>query len=177
MTVKEEWALLDENGAVALEYTSFVGIEVQNEGQALSYPIEKNGFATYNKVQSPLVLRVVFAKQGLNSEFEPILNKLNEYQKGIDKLFISTPSAYYGPVTLETYNNTRTQEGGAAMLVVDCTFIEIREVETQRSTTVRVITKPKNPTSADKTNTGKTSPGKDTSLLTDAVNGVKGLFK
>lgn len=177
MIKNDEWALLNENGAVAFEYTSFVGLEVQNEGQALSYPIEKDGFATYNKVQSPLVIRVVFCKQGLNSEFEPILNKLNELQKGIDKLFISTPSFYYGPVTLESYNNTRTQESGAAMLTVDCTFVEVKEVETSRTTTV--ITRPKNPTSADKTNTGKTAPegGGLTSSLSDLTEGAKKLFK
>lgn len=159
----EQWTILTEDGASAITFTSFVDIDLRNEGQTLTYPIEEGGFMNYNKVQSPLDIRVTLAVQGTNADFEPILQTLDEYQAEAIKLFVSTPSAYYGPVTLEAYSNKRTRESGAGQLTVELNFVEVREVQTQVSTTV--ITKPKNPTSADRTNTGKTQPEQNTSVL------------
>ena len=161
--VGEQWTIVDEEGTTAVTFTSFIDIDVRNEGQVLSYPIEEGGFANYNKVQSPLDIHVTLATQGTDVEFEHILNKLNEYQAEAVKLFVSTPSAYYGPVTLESYSNKRTRESGAGQLTVELVFVEIREVQTQ--VTTRVITKPKNPTSSSKTNTGKTQTEENSSVL------------
>lgn len=155
--IGEQWTIIDESGSTAITFTSFIDIDVKNEGQALSYPVEEGGFANYNKVQSPLDIRVTLSTQGTDADFEYILDTLNNYQANPIKLFISTPSAYYGPVTLEAYMNKRTRESGAGQLTVELGFIEVREIETQVSTTV--ITRPRNATSADKSNTGKTQVG------------------
>lgn len=152
--IGDQWTITDEEGSSALTFTSFIDIDVRNEGQALSYPVEEGGFMNYNKVQSPLDIRVTLSTQGTDDEFEYILEKLDEYQKEPVKLFVATPSAYYGPLTLEAYSNKRTRESGAGQLTVELYFIEVREVESQNTNTT--ISKPKNPTSSSKTNTGKT---------------------
>lgn len=151
-----EWTILDEAGATALTFTSFVDIDFRSQGQALSYPIEEGGFANYNKVTSPLDISVTLATQGSDSDFEYILNKLDEYRQKAVKLAVSTPSALYEGMTLESYSYKRTREAGAGMLAVELSLVEVREVETQA--TAPVITRPKNPTSADNANTGKTQP-------------------
>jgi hypothetical protein len=148
-----EWTLLDEGGATAVTFTSFVDIDLRNEGQALSYPIEAGSFANYNKVDTPLDIRVTLATQGTDSDFEHILAKLDTYQREAVKLSVSTPSRLYESMTLETYSYKRGRDAGAGMLTVELSLVEVREVETQAST---VIGRPKNPTSAGKTNTGKT---------------------
>jgi hypothetical protein len=149
-----DWTLLDEDGGTAVTFTSFSDIDLRAEGKALSYPIEEGSFANYNKIESPLDIRVTLATQGTDSDFEYILTKLDEYKRGAIKLSVSTPSKFYESMTLETYSYKRTREAGAGLLVVELSLIEVREVETQVSTTV--ITKPKNPTSAGKVDTGKT---------------------
>ena len=147
------WTLLDEQGGEALTFTSFIDIDYRNEGQALSYPVELGGFANYNKVQTPLDIRVTLSTQGSNADFEYILSRLDEYQKGAVKLSVATPSALYGSLTLAAYSYRRAQDDGAGLLTVELSLIEVREVQTQVRTTV--ITKPKNATSADKANAGK----------------------
>lgn len=161
--IGEQWTIVNEGGGTAVSFTSFIDIDVRNEGVALSYPVEEGGFMNYNKVQSPLDIRVVLSKQGTDADFEAMLDKLDEYQKGAIKLFVSTPSAYYGPVTLEAYSNKRTRESGAGQLTVELNFVEVREVQTRVSTTV--VTRPRNATSADRTNTGRTQGENNTSVL------------
>lgn len=158
--IGNDWTLLDESGASAVTFTSFLGIDFRSEGQALSYPIEDGGFANYNKVDSPLEIRVTLATQGDDADFEHILNKLDEYAHNAVTLSISTPSALYEGMTLETYSYRRNRESGAGMLTVELTLVEVREVETQVTTTT--ISKPQNATSSSKVNTGKTQAQEQT---------------
>jgi alpha-L-fucosidase len=168
MAVGGEWTLLDEGGGTAVTFTSFVDIDLRNEGQALSYPIEEGSFANYNKVDTPLDIRVTLATQGSNADFEYILAKLDEYKREAVKLSVSTPSALYESMTLETYSYKRSREANAGMLTVELSLIEVREVQTQVTTTV--ISKPKNPTSSGKTNTGKTQTQESGSVLYDITH-------
>jgi len=161
MNGQERWAIINEEGESALTFTSFIDLDVRNEGQALSHPIEEGGFANYNKVRSPLDIRVTVAAQGDEAEFRQILDALDEYQSGAIKLFVSTPSAYYGPVTLQSYMSRRTRESGAGQLTVELIFVEVREVKTR----VTTITKPRNPSSADRVDTGKTQAQPYSSIL------------
>jgi hypothetical protein len=158
-----EWTLLDESGGTAVAFTSFVDLDCRSEGQALSYPVELGGFANYNKVESPLNIRVTLAAQGDDSDFDYMLMQLEDYKKQAVKLVVETPSSFYPGMTLETFSYKRARDAGAGMLVVDLSLVEVREVETQVTTTV--ITRPKNPTSASKADTGKTSALADTGLL------------
>lgn len=155
-----EWTLLDEDGQTAVNFTSFVSIDFQSAGKVASYPVEKGSFADYNKTQEPLDIRVVLAVQGTPSDFDYTLSRLAEYKNGTVKLSVSTPDALYESMTLETYSYKRDNDSGSGMLTVELTLKEVREVETQVTTTV--VTKPKNPTSASKANTGKTQ-GEDAS--------------
>lgn len=164
VNVGGEWTILDEGGATAVTFTSFVDIDLRNEGQALSYPIEEGSFANYNKVDAPLGIRVTLAVQGTDSDFEYILAKLDEYKREAVKLSVSTPARLYESMTLETYSYKRSREAGAGMLTVELSLVEVREVATQVTPTV--ITKPKNPTSSGKANTGKTQT---TDVLTDII--------
>lgn len=150
---QESWTITDDDGN-AVDFTSFISLETRVMGQVTSYPVENGAFATYNKVQDPSLHRVTLAKQGSNTEFAAIIAKLDEYKVAAKKLHIATPSTLYAPATLESYNFKHTQESGAGLLIVELELVEVCEVETSVTTTV--ITKPKNPTSSRKKNTGKT---------------------
>lgn len=161
----DRWTILDENGSNFVEFTSFIAVDIRNEGQALSYPVEEGGFMNYNKVQTPLDIRVTLATQGEPYDFETILKTLEEFQRDAVKVSVVTPSEFYASMTLEAYTYKHTRESGAGQLTVELSLIEVREVQTRVTTTV--ITRPKNPTSTGNTNTGKTQPKDDSSLLND----------
>ena len=150
----QRWLILDSGGNQPISFTSFFDIEYRNEGKALTYPVEKGAFANYNKVQNPGSIKVTLGVQGNESDFDSVLQTLDTFQQEAEVLSISTPATYYLNYTLESYSYRRTLEAGAGMLVVELTLVEVREVETQTTTTV--ITEPKNPTSSGKKNTGKT---------------------
>ncbi len=150
----QQWLILDESGGDAIEFTSFVDIEYTNEGKALTYPVEKGSFASYNKVQNPGAIRVTLGKQGTEFEFDAVLTSLDTYQREAVILSVATPATFYNDYTLESYSYRRTRDSGAGLLIVELRLQEVKEVATQTRTDV--ITKPKNPSSSGKTNTGKT---------------------
>ena len=152
--IDSEWTIIDEDNQTTIGFSGFMDIDVRNEGQALSYPVEKSSFADYNKVQSPLEIRVNLSKQGDDSEIESIINQLDDYQQKAVLLSVSTPSMLYEGMTLESYSYKRTNNQNTCLLVTELVLKEVREVETQVTTTV--ITKPKNATSSGKVNTCKT---------------------
>ncbi|MDR1396857.1 MAG: hypothetical protein LBJ14_03920 [Desulfarculales bacterium] len=151
--MNKDWTLWDESGAAAITFTSFIDLDLRSRSQALAYPIEAGGFASYNKTDSPLDIRVSLAAQGSDSDFEYILARLEQYKRQAVKLAVVTPAALYQSMTLEKYSYKRSREAGAGMLTVELDLVEVREVITQAAATV--ITKPKNPTSADTVNNGR----------------------
>lgn len=151
--IKQQWTLLSEGGGQLVQFSSLLDIDILNEGQALSYPVEEGAFMTYNKVQSPLDIRVTLAKMGLPFEFADILKTLDKYQAEALKLSAVTPSAYFDSLTLQSYSHRHESRQNANMLTVELHLVEVREVESQTSNVE--VSSPKNPTSAGKVNTGK----------------------
>lgn len=152
MNLTDEWTLLDEGGGAAINFSSFLSISVNSDGQVASYPLEKGSFANYNKVQSPRDVRVSIAVQGSESDYEYVLNRLDTYKEQAIKVSVSTPSRLYDNLTLQSYGTERAANNGASMLVVMLNLVEVREVETQ--TAPSMITGPQNPTSANKVTGG-----------------------
>ena len=149
-----EWSLLDENGGTAVNFTSFIDIAYNNEGQVLTYPVEEGSFANYNKLESPLDIHVNLAAQGTESDFEYILSRLDEYKRQAVKLSVSTPARVYENMTLKGYSYKRGKDSGAGMLNVELALVEVREVAARVGMTA--LGRPRNPTSASRVNMGKT---------------------
>ncbi len=153
MFTQGEWTLLDEDGATAVSFTSFLDIDVRNSGQALSNPVEQGGFIHYNKTQEPRAIEVNLAAQGAESDFEYMLQKLDDYRNRAVRLSVSTPSALYENMTLQSYTYKRGRENNAGSLCVALSLVEVREVQTQTAATA--MGRPKNPSSSDRVNVGR----------------------
>lgn len=160
---KQEWTLLDANGASAVSFTSFIDISYRNEGQVLSYPVEEGGFVNYNKTQMPLDISVTLSTQGSNEDFEGILAKLDTYQKEAVTLSVSTPSAFYDNMTLRGYSYKRSNDANAGLLTVELSLVEVRTVKSLslQANISQII----NPTSSDLISTGKKQVQDATELL------------
>ena len=160
------WTILNESGGRFVEFSTLISIDVKNENLVVSIPIEKGSFANYNKVASPLDINVILAFEGDNSKLQSALETMDEFSNGTDLLTLATPSAVYADLNLETYSYKKDASTG--VLACDCHFVEIRQVETQTTTTEYTKKKCKNPTSAGTNNTGtanKTDAG--ASILSD----------
>jgi hypothetical protein len=172
------WELYDEDGGEALTFDSMLSLDDSNEGQALSEPIELGAFVSYNKVDSPRSLRVELAIQGDADRQNAALADLDELREKTVKVALSTPAAYYDSLTLESFNYRRRSDAGAELLVVELSLVEVREVETQVSTTVMPPKSCKNPTSAGNQNTGKAGTAEvsepKSSVLGDIKKAVSG---
>jgi len=160
-TTSHEWTLLDEKGQTALTFTSFIDIDYQNQGTALSYPIENGGLMAYNKVSKPLSITVTIGQQGTDLDFEHTLSKLKDYKINTTKLSIHTPSDQYNNMTLESFSYTRTSTSatGMGLLAVKAIFKEVRVVTASNTTIIfnkNTLASAQNATSASKTKTGQT---------------------
>lgn len=150
-----DWTILAENGESAINFTSFISMDYGSSGDVASYPLEEGGFVNYNKNQSPHEISVTLGLQGTEADFEYTLLKLGEYQRDAIKLSVLTPAALYGSLALKSHTYSRG-ESGSGMLEVNLSFTEVREIKSYSGNSV--ISRPQNPTSASKSNTGHIQP-------------------
>jgi hypothetical protein len=150
-----EWGLVPEDGGPSLSFTSIISIDVRSEGKALTEPVERNGFAAYNKIESPKEVNCALSTMGTAADAAATLEALETLKRDCVKVVLSTPSATYDNLTLESYSYSRKAESGAYVLFVDCSLKEVREVDTNVSTTVMTKESCKNSDSASKQGTGK----------------------
>jgi len=120
------WTILNKSGSRAVDFTSMLSLEVSDQGQAVSTPIEEGSFANYNKVQSPTEIKVSLALEGEGFVLDQALKTLESLQKGTELLSLSTPSAYYDSLTLKAHSHKRENTSG--FLTVDLSLVEVRQV-------------------------------------------------
>lgn len=125
------WMITDSGGQIVLEFSSFLSADVRNEGQAVSAPVEEGGFASYNKVDSPLSISATLAFQGNEMQIQNALFTLSALREETRLVNLVTPDAEYASLTLENYNYSRTRENGVGVLFVELMFVEVRQVKTQ----------------------------------------------
>ena len=158
-----------------VEFSSVLQIEVNNENLAVSTPIEEGSFANYNKVGSPLDIGVTLAFQGEEFELQLALETLNSFADGLELVTLVTPTAIYDDLNLEIFSYKRNAEDG--ILVCECHFIEVRQVETDVTTTNYTVPKCKNPSSVTTQDTGTANvePPRNQSVLLSGKEWAKGI--
>lgn len=161
------WTILSQSGAVAVEFGSMLDVEIKAEGKAVSTPIEKGSFATYNKVQSPKEINVTLGLDGNTYAIDAALQALADLQQGAELVNVSTPTGFYEGYTIES---STVSVIASALLEVSLRLVEVREVETRQTTGGGggfTPAKCKNATSASTVNRGKVAT-KDASQVKDA---------
>lgn len=153
----QTWALLTEDGADVLAFDAMLSVDISAENQVAYEPVENGSFASYNKAASPTQLRVTLARSGTSYDQQAMLDTLERLCGGTDLVTLVTPAQEYAGYNLESYTYSRKSDNGAQLLVVELSLVEIRQVETQATTTVTAL-KPaqvKNASDASIANTGK----------------------
>ncbi len=112
----------------AVEVSSVVGLEMAGSARASDYPIQSGSFINYNKVALPDIFGVRITNDKGEQDKAFFMSWL-ETNKNEPTLFdIVCPERRWANSTLTDYRINRTAGSGAAMLVVDCIFQQIREL-------------------------------------------------
>lgn len=162
------WALISDKGTTVAPFDSMLSIDVKNESKLLTSPVEESGFASYNKVASPLDIYVELAASSSESGHAALLAALDKLASGTDLVSLVTPDKEYRFLNIESYSVKRTATEGATLLVAELHLLEIRQVKVQVSKAV--IRSPKRATSASKVDRGQVQAQPHMSLAKRAEN-------
>ena len=129
---------------------SVLEMSFQAESEATSEPIEKGGFASFYKTNSPETVSLVFSFSADDARQNNALDKIRERKENYDLISILTPTHLYENMTILSYSYNRTNTDGMTMLVLQVDFQQIKQVAVNTG-----VAEFKNATSAKKKNTGK----------------------
>lgn len=129
---------------------SVLEMSFQAESEATSEPIEKGGFASFYKTNSPETVSLVFSFSADDARQNNALDKIRERKENYDLISILTPTHLYENMTIISYSYNRTNTDGMTMLVLQVDFQQIKQVAVDTG-----VAEFKNVTSAKKKNTGK----------------------
>ncbi len=161
------WALISDKGTTVAPFDSMLSIDVKNESKLLTSPVEESGFASYNKVASPLDIYVELAASSSESGHAALLAALDKLASGTDLVSLVTPDKEYRFLNIESYSVKRTATEGATLLVAELHLLEVRQVKVRVSQAA--IRSPKRPTSASKVDRGQVQTKKRNSLAYDKL--------
>lgn len=123
---RTQWGAF-KNGLPVILADNVVDVSMKQEWSLANYPIEKGGFETYDKVNSPFEVRVRFSTGGDVFARQALLRSVNAAGSSLDLFDVVTPEAVYSSVNLSHFDYQRTADRGAGMIVVDTWWMEIRQ--------------------------------------------------
>ena len=122
----------------------------QADSEATSEPIEKGGFASFYKTNSPETVSIAFGFSSDDAKQNNALDMIKQRKESYDLITILTPTHLYENMTITSYSYSRTNTDGMTMLVLTVDFQQIKQVAIDTG-----VAQYKNPSSAGKKNTGK----------------------
>jgi len=151
---------------------STVSVDYLKESKVSDFPVEKGGFASYNKVEAPANPIVTLCFSGSESEAGAFLTAIDAACKSTELYSVVTPEARYIDHAIERYNYQRRHDRGASILVVELSLKEVRTVSAQytKAPGKTQISDPKSPAAAPAVDAGKVQPAEPPkSLLKSAA--------
>jgi len=91
------------------------------------YPVERGGFESYDKVNSPFRVRLQFVSGGSEANRQALLDSIAAIGDQLTLFTAVTPTAIYPSVNVEHYEYRRTSKNGLGLLIVDVSLLEIRQ--------------------------------------------------
>jgi hypothetical protein len=150
MFAKPQWGLFLKSGAPAMVgIDSIVALDVRREYRISDYPIEQGAFASYNKVETPLDIRVSFVVSGSGSLLSSLipggallslvsgksssvanrdqfLSIMRDLARSLTMIYVTMPEGTYGNLNVVHYDYRREARSGATLLKIDIWLQEVR---------------------------------------------------
>lgn len=130
------YGITTASGASVIQPDSVVELDFNADSEVNSHPIEQGGFSAYNRVQTPIPIRLLLSCQGKNMPRFVFLSTLERLREGTQIVTISTPDASYPNMVLKGYGYKKTAERGTVTIWADTQWVE------ERSTNVVVSAPP-----------------------------------
>ncbi len=141
---QRQWGIYDSNGKRLGESSSFVkyfgptlstdSVEYSKETKIADFPIERGGFASYNKTEAPANPMVTLCMAGSEGDRTAFLKAIDAASKSLALYNVVTPEVTYIEHSIERYNYQRRADHGATLLIVELSLREIRQVQAQYTT-------------------------------------------
>lgn len=123
---RTEWGAF-KNGLPVIIADNVIDLSFKQDFSVANYPIERGGFESYDKVNSPLEVRVRFSAGGVLIDRQDLLKSVSLVADSLDIFDIVTPEVIYMGVNMMHFDYQRAADRGAGMIVVDTWWVEIRE--------------------------------------------------
>lgn len=129
----QQWTVIAEDGSAAINFHSFVNIDVTVENPVTQAPIELGGFVDYNRVISPTTVGLMLSIQGTPAELQSAIAQIDRLVSSCSLVSVLTPYAEFRNFAIEKYQYSQENTSGVDVLYFNFSFKEIREVGTQYS--------------------------------------------
>lgn len=171
------WGLYNAAG-IAIVADSVFSVDFKAESKVTEVPLQRGGFAQYNKVMMPEQEIIRLIKTGTDDARNAFLRAIDKAQKSTDLYHVVTPERVYLDANIEAYDYRRTSSEGVSMLIVDIRLKQIRQVSPLFA--VYQLPAAKSPTAAPRVTQGVVQPkivresyaSKISKAVSNAVNGV-----
>jgi hypothetical protein len=120
------WGIYQDGAPIVIADT-VTALDFRQEWSVADYPVERGGFESYDKVNSPFRIRLQFASGGSVENREALLTSIAAIGDSLDLFDVVTPEAVYTSVNVERYDYRRTATNGLGLMIVDVDVLEIRE--------------------------------------------------
>lgn len=120
------WGLYDHSGKPVLLGDSVLAFDFDQDMAVATYPVEKGGFESYNKVQTPFRTKFTFTKGGTDSDRKAFLAALDSAMNSTALLVGMTPEVIYPNVTIDHVDFRRSSRQGVTLLKVDVWCQQVR---------------------------------------------------
>lgn len=91
------------------------------------YPVERGGFESYDKVNTPFTVHMQFVSGGTEERRQALLDSIAAIGDTLTLFDVVTPEAVYIGVNVQAYNYRRASRNGLGLMIVNVVFLEIRE--------------------------------------------------
>lgn len=137
-----------QNGISVIDADSVVSVGYKQDWSIAEFQIEKGGFETYDKVDTPFNSRVRFASGGSQANRQALLDSIAEIAGNLELYDVVTPEQVYTSVNFQSYTVQRSAQNGVGLIQVDVTLLEVRVNATAEFSDTR------SPTAQSQTSTG-----------------------
>lgn len=126
----------------AVTVDSVVSLDISADAAVSDYPIQTGSFTTYNKVRQPDVFRVELARDDSVQARAEFIAWLDANTTATSTFDVVVPERVWPNATLVSYRIGRRATSGAARILADCIFQQIRELPATYSSSE--VTEPEN---------------------------------
>lgn len=123
---QQQWGIF-KDGVSVVEADSVVAMEYSQDWSVSNFPVEKGGFDTYNKVNTPFDVRLRFAQGGSEQERNALIQSIMNISGNLELYDFATPEVIYSNVNVQHYNYQRTNTNGVGLIQIDVWGLEIRQ--------------------------------------------------